>query len=73
MNDNVKEILIDLVDYYSVMGTGNDPGIDVLENVVQRASIELRLYAIKNRKNKQNNIILIDPFELPEIKHENEF
>jgi hypothetical protein len=73
MNDNVKEILIDLVDYYGVMGTDNDPGIDVLENVVQRASIELRLYTIKNRKNKQNNIILIDPFELPEIKHENEF
>ena len=42
MNDEIKEILIDLVDYYNVMGTDKDPGINTLENVVKRSSKALK-------------------------------
>lgn len=45
MNDEVKEILIDLVEYYNVIGTDKDPGFGAFENVAQRASKALEHYA----------------------------
>ena len=60
MNDEVKEILIDLVDYYCRMGTKLDPGIGVFERVAQRAS-----RALKNDANGQSankNSADVDPF-----------
>tara|TARA_R110000824_G_scaffold67377_8_gene174572 strand:+ start:18578 stop:18724 length:147 start_codon:yes stop_codon:yes gene_type:complete len=42
MNNEVKEILIGLVDYYNAIGTESDPGIQVFESLVQRSSAELK-------------------------------
>jgi len=75
MNDEVKEILIDLVNYYNGMGTENDPGILMLENVAQRASRALESYA-KGRSADKNSAD-VDPFaiteEFPQYKLEDEW
>ena len=60
MNDEVKEILIDLINYYNTMGTENDPGIQTFERVAHRAS-----RALKNDANGQSankNSADVDPF-----------
>jgi hypothetical protein len=67
MNNNVKEVLIDLIDYWNTMGTESDPGIEAFCSVVQRASRELELESKKNRKKRtKNTSISIDPFEVPQ-------
>ncbi len=74
MNDEVKEILIDLVNYYNTMGTSDDPGIEVFQNVVQRSSHALERYSKQAKQTKD-----VDPFasydEFPDvvIKQENEW
>ena len=60
MNDEVKEILIDLVDYYNAMGTDKDPGINTLENVVKRSSKALKRNYEKRRMRSGD----IDPFAM---------
>ena len=52
MNDEVKEILIDLVNYYNAMGTSDDPGIEVFQNVVQRSSHALERYSKQTKQTK---------------------
>ncbi len=78
MNDEVKEILIDLVDYYNVMGTENDPGIGVFEDVAIRASAALKRYASEvSGENNNLNSADVDPFaitgEHPMYKSEDEW
>ena len=69
LNDEVKEILIDLIDYWNMMGTEEDPGFEVFADVVQRASKALEQYATNIAEGKQNNNSSdVDPF-----KHYNEF
>lgn len=64
MNDEVKEILIDLVEYYNAIGTTDDPGVEAFENVVQRASKVLKQYATNIVEGKQNNNSSdVDPFK----------
>ena len=63
MNNNVKEVLIDLVDYWNALGTENDPGMEAFCSVVQRASQALEL---QSREDTKNNSVDIDPFELPQ-------
>ena len=58
MNNEVKEILIDLVNYYNRMGTESDPGIRVFENVARRASRALEHHAKGSNKNSAD----VDPF-----------
>ena len=60
MNNEVKEILIDLVNYYNRMGTESDPGIRVFENVAQRASQALERHTKAKSSNK--NSADVDPF-----------
>ena len=69
MNDEVKEILIDLVEYYNAIGSEDDPGIGVFENVVQRASKVLQACATNAGENKQDNTksVDIDPFSFDVI------
>ena len=74
MNDEIKEILIDLVDYYNAIGSQNDPGIKYFENVVQRASDALREHAKKAKKStRDRSSVDVDPFadtgefELPDL------
>jgi hypothetical protein len=62
LNDEVRDILIDLVDYYNTMGTPSDPGIHTFQHVVQRSAKALE------RHSKQTNHPLqttksIDPFK----------
>ena len=56
MNDEVKEILIDLIDYYNVIGTEE---FGPFADVVHRASKALECYA------KETNQLAkaIDPFQ----------
>tara|TARA_B100000809_G_scaffold257651_1_gene299604 strand:- start:1195 stop:1419 length:225 start_codon:yes stop_codon:yes gene_type:complete len=74
LNDEVKEILIDLVDYYNTMGTPSDPGINTFQHVVQRSVQALERYS--KQPQTTNNI---DPFkaydEFPDdaIKMENDW
>ena len=78
MNDETKEILIAVVDYYNTMGTENDPGIVAFENIVQRASKALERHA-KDIREGTNNIASadVDPFaitgEFPAYKLEDEW
>ena len=58
MNNEVKEILIDLVNYCNRMSTESDPGIRVLENVAQRASRALERHVKGSNKNSAD----VDPF-----------
>lgn len=78
MNDQVKEILIDLIDYYNVIGTDDDPGFVPFADIVGRASQALRC-----ESRHTNHPGGIDPFafdpvappaqlKLP-LKHENEY
>ena len=75
MNNEVKEILIDLVNYYNRMGTESDPGIRALENVAQRASRALERHTKTKGSNK--NSADVDPFgdtgEHPTYKSEEEW
>ena len=66
MNNNVKEVLIDLIDYWNALGTENDSGMEAFCSVVQRASRELELESKKNREDTKNNSVDIDPFEVPQ-------
>ncbi len=63
MNDETKEILIDLVDYYNTVGTPSDPGIGVFEHIAQRASRALKRHAKQTDEGKQINSADVDPFE----------
>ena len=79
MNDETKEILIAVVDYYNAMGTENDPGIRVFESIAQRASNALENHAKENREGTKNNTNSadVDPFaitdEFPVYKLEDEW
>ena len=75
MNDNIKELLIDLVEYYNAMGTSKDPGIEIFENVVQRATVELKLHVKNNTKDNLKSAD-VDPYSFDvvgSLKHEDEF
>ena len=78
MNDETKEILTDLVDYYCRMGTKVDPGISVLENVVQRASKALEREATEQKLRGIQRSSDVDPFAMEvvgyrKMKHENDY
>jgi hypothetical protein len=78
MNDETKEILIDLVDYYCRMGTKIDPGISVLESVVQRASKALEREAAEQKLRGNRRSSDVDPFAMDvvgyrKMKHENDY
>ena len=60
MNDETKEILIDLIEYYNAMGTEDDPGIHVLEDVVKRSA---RVLEKKTRKSQKSSG-RVDPFAM---------
>ena len=69
MSDEIKKLLFDLVEYYNVMGTENDPGIEVFADITHRASIALEVQSRLERVKtvKMNNSV--DPFNLfPEDK-----
>jgi len=78
MNDEVKEILIDLVDYWNAMGTDDDFGFEKFENVVQRSSKALEQEAAAQQRNKSKRSIDVDPFAIDVVgsgkafKHEND-
>jgi hypothetical protein len=63
MNNNVKEVLIDLIDYWNALGTESDPGMEAFCSVVQRASRELER---QSKEGTKYNSVDIDPFELPQ-------
>tara|TARA_R110002110_G_scaffold331989_2_gene543029 strand:- start:245 stop:466 length:222 start_codon:yes stop_codon:yes gene_type:complete len=73
MNDELKETLIDLVDYWNTMGTESDPGIEALQSVVQRASKALESETKETREDTKNNSMHIDPYDWRSIKVEEEW
>ena len=60
MKDEVKEILIDLIDYYNVIGTDNDPGFVPFADIVNRASKALEQAAKDRRLNSAD----VDPYAM---------
>ena len=81
MNDEVKEILIDLIEYYNVIGTEDDPGFVPFADVVGRASKALQRHATEQRIQNQRSSD-VDPFAMDvvggashqlELKLENEW
>jgi len=63
VNDEIKEILIDLIEYYGAIGTDDDPGIKVFENIAQRSSKALERHANDIHKNSAD----IDPYAIDVI------
>jgi hypothetical protein len=59
MNDETKEILIDLIGYHSVKGTGDDPGFGSLADIVNRAT-----KALEHHAEVQKHSSDIDPFAM---------
>ena len=77
MNDEVKEILIDLIDYYNLIGTENDPGFVPFSDVVSRASKALKREAAEQNLRDTRRSGDVDPFAMDvvgykKIKHEND-
>jgi len=58
MTNEVKEILIDLVDYYNVIGTEDDPGFVPFADIVSRASKALE----RNAKEARLGSADVDPY-----------
>ena len=73
MNDEVKEILIDLIDYYNAIGTKDDPGTQVFENVVQRSSEALKRYAIEQKSHETQRSLDVDPFSMNVLEETSPF
>ena len=73
IDNNVKEILIDLIDYWNTMGTESDPGIEAFCSVVQRASKVLENDAKETLEDNKNNSVHIDPYDWPTVKWEEEW
>lgn len=74
LNDETKEILIDLIGYYNVIGTEDDPGFVPFADIVHRASKALERHAKGTDTNKEDKKSTdIDPYELPTHKLEEEW
>ena len=78
MDDETKELLIDLIDYWNTMGTENDPGMEAFCSVVQRASKALERLAAPTPKSEEDKRSGdVDPFaitaEFPAYKLEDEW
>ena len=74
MNDEVKEILIDLISYYNIVGTADDPGFVPFAEIVGRASQALKRHAKASHPNSAD----VDPYAMDvvgfvEIKREEEW
>ena len=77
LQSEVKEILIDLVNYYNVIGTEDDPGFVPFADIVSRASKALE----RDAANKRLGSADVDPYsfdvvgtlkEVATVKHESE-
>jgi hypothetical protein len=64
MNDEVKEILIDLIDYYNLIGTPEDPGFVPFAAVVERASKALKQQAEEQKTQERRRSSDVDPFAM---------
>jgi hypothetical protein len=74
MNNDVKEVLIDLIDYWNTLGTEDNPGMEALCSVVQRASKALDQHAKGTNTDKEDKKSAdIDPYELLTHKLEEEW
>ena len=75
ISKEIKEILIDLVDYWNTMGTESDPGFEVIASITQRASKVLEQDTKENLTDKKSADV--DPFgitdEFPIYKLEDEW
>ena len=73
MNDEIKEILMDLIDYYNVIGTEDDSGFETFADVVKRASKALEHHAIKQKDHKTPRSLDIDPFSIDSLEETSPF
>ena len=69
MNDEVKEILIDLIDYYNAIGTKGDPGFEVFAKIASRSSKALEREVKKQKYQASAGSGDIDPFANDVIGH----
>jgi len=67
MNNRVKEILVDLVNYHKKLNNLESEDVSIL---AKRAAIELELYTKHTYKQNQNTSINVDPYDLPDYKPE---
>lgn len=76
MNDEVKEILIELISYYNTIGTKDDPGFVPFADLVSRASKALERHAKGSMRQTTKDVDPFKPYdEFPDhiIKMENEW
>lgn len=73
MNDETKEILIDLIDYWNTMGTESDPGMEAFCSVVQRASKTLERHAEEQKIQATKRSSDIDPFAMDVVGNQEQF
>ena len=64
MNKETKQILIDLIGYYNVIGTEDDPGFVPFADIVGRASKALERDASKKKPATRKNSADVDPYAI---------
>ena len=69
MNDEAKEILIDIIEYQNAVGTKKDLGSLTLERLAQRAQKALDNYS----RTKNTPSTGVDPFQVEFDQYEFEF
>lgn len=69
MNNEVKEILVDLIDYYNTIGTEDDPGFKSFTDIVNRSSKMLE----RNATPRIRDVLPHKDFTEKIIKQENEW
>ena len=73
MNDDVKEILIDFINYYNTMGTESDPGVDAFQHTVKRATSALKRHAEEEKIRTKKRSSDIDPFAMDVVGNQEQF
>ena len=73
MNDDVKEILIDFINYYNTMGTESSPGIDAYQHTIRRATNALKRHAEEQKAEARKRSSDIDPFAMDVVGNQEQF
>ena len=73
MNDETKEILIDLIGYYNVIGTDDDPGFVPFGDIVHRASKALERHALEQNGSDTQRSSDVDPFSMKTLEETSPF
>jgi len=74
MNDEVKEILIDLIDYWNTLDTKGTPDFETFADIIQRSSTALDRYHKQTTIQTIKDVDVFESYdEFPFVKMEDEW